>query len=337
MELDWKSLGFQYLPTNGYVESNYENGSWSAPKFVASQTMEMHVAANVLHYGQACFEGLKAFAHKSGKTFIFRPDKNWERLTRSAQRICMVSPPEELFLESCKICIENNQEYIPPYGTGASLYLRPLLIGTQPTIGLNPSNSYKFLMMVTPVGPYYKTGFLPVKSLIIEDFDRAAPGGTGQAKVAGNYAAGLLPGIHARDKGYPIALFTDAKEHKYIDEFGTSNFVGLTSDKKYITPDSPSILKSITNLTLQEIAVDEGFSIENRPIAIEELDQFEEVGACGTAAIITPIYSIRRGDKEWTFGKPDQAGKYLSLLYEKLQGIQYGEIPDSKGWLFPAI
>lgn len=335
MTTDWKSLGFEYLDTNGYAIARYRDGSWSAPEFLASRSLEMHVAANCLHYGQACFEGLKVFSHADGNAFLFRPQLNAQRMAGSAERVCMVAPPQELFIETCKLAIENNREFVPPYGTGASLYVRPLLIGTQATIGLSPSEEYVFIVMVTPVGAYYKDGFSPVKALVVDDYDRAAPQGTGQAKVAGNYAAGMKPGLIAKQKGFPIALFTDAKEHKYIDEFGTSNFIGITSAREYVTPDSPAILQSITNLTLQAIAESEGYTVQSRPIALEELADFSEVGACGTAAIITPICSIQRDDQEWTFGSANQAGPVLSMLLEKLQAIQYGEIADPDDWLMP--
>ena len=292
MEMDWGNLGFEYLDTNGYVAAHYKDGQWSRPEFIAERIMPMHVAANCLHYGQACFEGLKAFSHEDGSIHLFRPEKNAQRMQASAERICMVSPSEELFVEACRLAVINNREFVPPYGTGASLYIRPLLIGTQATIGLSPSNEYLFLVMVTPVGPYYKNGFYPVSALVVEDYDRAAPLGTGQAKVAGNYAAGMRAGMVAKEKGFPIALFTDAAEHKYIDEFGTSNFIGITAAREYVTPQSPSILASITNLTLQSIAESENYSVQCRPVEIAELDKFVEVGACGTAAIITPIGSI---------------------------------------------
>ncbi len=335
MSTDWKNLGFEYLDTNGYAIARYRDGKWSAPEFAASTTLEMHVAANCLHYGQACFEGLKAFSHADGSVYLFRPKLNAQRMTRSAERICMVHPPQALFIATCKLAIENNRDFVPPHGTGASLYVRPLLIGTQATIGLSPSQEYVFIVMVTPVGPYYKDGFSPVKALIIDDFDRAAPLGTGQAKVAGNYAAGMKPGLIAKRQGFPIALFTDAREHKYIDEFGTSNFIGITPAREYVTPDSPAILQSITNLTLQDIARSEGLDVHSRQIAVEELADFSEVGACGTAAIITPISSIQRGEQVWTFGASNKVGPVLSMLHEQLQAIQYGEIADPGNWLVP--
>ena len=333
MALDWKNLGFDYLPTNAFIQTDYAGGKWSELEVKKDPHLTLHIAANCLHYGQACFEGLKAFTTKSGKVVIFRPDRGARRLIGSATRICMQSPPEDMFIEACKMAIRENPEFVPPYGTGASLYIRPLLIGTQPLVGVNPSETYTFVVFVTPVGPYYKDGFFPVKAVVIDDFDRAAAQGVGQTKVAGNYAAGLMSGIKAKKQGYPIVLYTDPVEHKHIDEFGTSNFLGITDEGEYKTPDSPSILRSITNASLQVLAEEYGLNVVRDRIPLDELSQFKEVGACGTAAVITPIYSITRGKQTWTFGRPDEAGQTLKKLYEHLQGIQYGEREDTHGWL----
>lgn len=334
--LDWKNLGFAYLPTHGFARSDFADGKWSPVSIQRDPHIPMHVAANCLHYGQACFEGLKAFATKSGKVALFRPDRNADRLRRSAERLCMEAPPDDLFVEACRKAVDANRDFVPPYGTGASLYLRPLLIGTEPTIGIRPSATYAFIVLATPVGPYYKDGFHPVEAVVTEEYDRAAPKGTGQAKMAGNYAASLKPGLDAKKKGFPIVLFSDPKENRYVDEFGTSNFIGITAAGEYKTPDSPSILQSITNESLQALAGDMGLKVVRGPIALDSLDQFREVGACGTAAVITPVYSVTWGSRKFTFGKPDQAGETLTRLYQELQGIQYGEIPDRHGWLVEA-
>src|SRR5690606_4717371 len=200
MELDWKNLGFQYLPTHGHARSDFANGAWSAPALHADPHVSLHVAANALHYGQAIFEGLKAFRGKDGRVALFRPDRNAERMRLSAERLVMEAPSEALFVEACKMAVEQNIDFVPPYGTGASLYLRPLLIGTEPTVGIKPSDTYSFIVLVTPVGPYYKGGFDPVEALVMLDYDRAAPRGTGRAKTAGNYAASLLPGLIGKKK-----------------------------------------------------------------------------------------------------------------------------------------
>jgi len=333
MELDWKNLGFQYLPTHGHIQSDFVEGKWTEPAFKTDPFLSVHVAANALHYGQAIFEGLKAFRTKDGRVALFRPDRNADRMRLSAERLVMEAPSEELFIEACKLAVQKNLEFVPPYGTGASLYLRPLLIGTEPTIGIKPSDTFSFIVLVTPVGPYYKSGFNPVEALVMLDYDRAAPHGTGRAKTAGNYAASLLPGLLGKKKGFPIILFADPKEHKYVDEFGTSNFIGITPSGEFKTPESGSILQSITNEALQVLAEDMGLRVNRGPIALDSLDQFSEVGACGTAAVITPVHAVHFGDKVFRFGEKDKAGETLTKLYKELQGIQYGEIPDRHGWL----
>lgn len=333
MNIDWKNLSFQYLPTNGFVQVEFAQGAWGVPVVRQEPYLTMHIAASCLHYGQECFEGLKAFRSSDGRVMMFRPEQNARRMAFSAERICMEPPPEELFLQACRIAVQANMEFVPPYGTGASLYIRPLLIGTEPTIGVAAAKTYTFLVLVTPVGPYYKHGFTPVEAVVIEGYDRAAPYGTGQAKVGGNYAASLKPGKLAKQLGYPVELFTDPRENKYVDEFGTSNFIGITAQGEYKTPSSSSILGSITNDSLQTLASDMGLTIVKEPILLESLPQFAEVGACGTAAVITPVYAIHYREKVYHFGKPDEAGPTLTSLFQQLQGIQYGDIEDRHGWL----
>ena len=333
MNLDWKNLTFQYLPTNGYVQADYVDGAWGEPVVVTEPYIRLHIAASCLHYGQECFEGLKAFRMRDGRVAMFRPEENARRMAFSADRLCMVAPPEALFLQACHMAIEANPEFVPPFGTGASLYLRPLLIGTEPTIGVKAASTYTFIVLVTPVGPYYKHGFSPVEAVVIEGYDRAAPYGTGQAKAGGNYAASLKPGKMAKEMGFTVEMFTDPSEHCYVDEFGTSNFIGITGKKEFKTPSSSSILGSITNKSLQTLAQDFGLTVVKEPIHIDDLGQFEEVGACGTAAVITPISAVHYREKVFHFGKPDVAGPTLTKLYQELQGIQYGEIADRHNWL----
>jgi branched-chain amino acid aminotransferase len=332
MELDWENLGFDMLPTKGAVRVDYADGQWGQPEVITGSEISIHMGAQVLHYGQACFEGLKAFTLQSGEIALFRPDMNAKRMMRSAERICMRPPSEELFIAVCKKAVEINREYVPPHGTGASLYLRPLLIGTEPTFAIKPSGTYSFIVMVSPVGPYYKSGFSPVDALVVEEYDRAAPAGTGQSKVAGNYAASLMGSMVATEKGFPIVLYLDARRGEYIDEFGTSNFIGITGDGKYITPNSPSILQSITNDSLRQLAAQRGLTVLRQDIRIDSIDQFCEVGACGTAAVITPIGSItHRGNK--TVFNGGEVGPILQSLYGQLQGIQYGDVQDRYCWL----
>jgi branched-chain amino acid aminotransferase len=227
--LDWKNLGFQYLPTCGHVQCDFANGAWGKPEFKTDPHISLHIAANALHYGQAIFEGLKAFRDKDGKVSIFRPARNAERMRLSAERLVMGGPSEALFIEACKMAVRENLEFVPPHGTGASLYLRPLLIGTEPTIGIKASDTYSFLVMVTPVGPYYKDGFSTVEALVMLDYDRAAPKGTGRANAAGNNAASLLPGLLGKKKGFPIILFADPRENRFVYEFGTSNLLCISA------------------------------------------------------------------------------------------------------------
>jgi branched-chain amino acid aminotransferase len=241
--------------------------------------------------------------------------------------------PKEIFGEACRKAVELNQEYIPPYGTGGSLYLRPLLIGSGPKVGVAPADEYLFMVFVTPVGPYFKEGFKPVKMQIIRDYDRAAPMGTGHIKVGGNYAASLRAGQRAHQEGFSTAIFADSKTKLYIDEAGPANFFAI-KDGKYITPDSGSILPSITNMSLRELATDMGLTVERRHVALDELGDFEEAGACGTAAIISSIGMIQDRDtgKVYEYSKDGNAGPWCTKLYQRLTGIQYGEVEDTFNW-----
>jgi branched-chain amino acid aminotransferase len=285
-----------------------------------------------LHYGQEAFEGMKAYRGKDGKVRLFRWEENWLRMERSANGILMQPVPKEVFEESIRKAVELNQEYIPPYGTGGSLYLRPLLIGTGAKVGVSPADEYLFMVFVTPVGPYFKEGFKPVKMQLIRDFDRAAPQGTGSIKVGGNYAASLRAGQRAQKEGLATAIFADAKTKMYIDEAGPANFYGIR-DGKYITPDSETILPSITNMSLRELAADMGLIVERRHVALEELSTFEEAGACGTAAVISPIGMIQDRDTGVVhqYSKDGEAGPWSKKLYARLTGIQYGEVEDKFG------
>jgi len=331
--IDWQELGFKYMQTDCFVRADFKNGQWGAPQVSDKPEMQIHIAATCFHYGQACFEGLKAFTQVNGDICIFRPEQNARRMARTARRLMMQPVPEELFIDAVNLVVKRNLDYVPPYGTGASLYIRPLLIGSSPHVGVHPSEDYIFLVLCMPVGPYYKNGFYPVKAMVQEEHDRAAPRGVGNVKAAGNYAAGMLGDFEGKDKGYPICLYLDSATRCMVDEFGTSNFLAISKDNKYVTPDSTSILGSITNDSLQIIARDFGMKVEKRPIPITELAEFAEVGACGTAAVLTPVYSITHGDKVYTFGKECEAGQTLTKLFKQMQGIQYGEIEDKHGWM----
>ena len=336
-KIDWGNLGFQYQQTNSYVRADFKNGKWGALEVCSDPFFSLHVAATCLHYGQSCFEGLKAFSRKDGSVALFRPEQNAARLAESAARLVMEPVPEPLFIEACQKVLSLNRDWMPPYGTGASMYLRPFLFGSSPHVGLHPSEEYIFIVLAMPVGPYYKNGFFPVNAFVQEKYDRAAPHGVGSVKAAGNYAAGLIGDKEAKEMGYAVCLYLDSATHTYIDEFSTSNFFGITTGGAYATPASSSILGSITNKSLQALAFDFGLKVEQRNIRISELADFTEVGACGTAAVITPVYSITHGQKVYTFGKESEAGPTLTRLFNELQGIQYGEIEDRHGWMVKGL
>lgn len=331
--IDWSKLGFGYYPTDYNVRCVYKDGKWGAIETTRDFNISMHVASTCLHYGQESFEGLKAYRGKDGKVRLFRVEDNARRMQSSANYTRMQAPGVELFREMVIEAVKLNSEYIPPYGSGASLYIRPLLIGTGAQVGVRPSDEYTFLVFVVPVGPYFKEGFNPIKAVIERDYDRAAPKGTGHVKVGGNYAASLLSGEKAHDNGFATVVYLDAKEKKYIDECNAANFFGIR-DGKYITPNSPTVLPSITNMSLRQIAVDLGLKVENREVEAAELPSFEEVGACGTAAVISPIGSIYDPESKETFvyGDGKNAGQWSRKMYDMLRAIQYGEIEDKHGW-----
>ena len=330
--INWGELPFGYLKTDYNVRCYYKNGKWGKIEVSSSEYIPMHIAATSLHYGQQSFEGLKAFMGKDGKIRLFRWEENAKRMQDSADGILMASPPTELFKKLIYKVIRKNIKYVPPYGTGASLYIRPLLIGTGAQVGVRPANEYLLIMFVSPVGPYFKAGFSPVSMLVTRQFDRAAPLGTGKFKVGGNYAASLTSMKKAHDEGYANVLYLDAKEKKYIDECGPANFFGI-KENTYITPKSDSILPSITNRSLMTLAESLGLKTERRPILLEELETFDEAGACGTAAVISPINKIKDDDtgKEYTFG--NKPGEITSKLYNKLLAIQTGDEEDVFGWV----
>lgn len=332
-ELDWNNLTFGYLPTDYNVRCYYRNGKWGEIEVSSSDTINMHMAATALHYGQEIFEGLKAFRGKDGKIRIFRLEENAKRIADSAKGIRMAQIPEELFREMVIKCVQLNARFVPPYGTGASLYIRPLEIGMTARIGVKPADEYLFIVMVSPVGPYFKEGFKPTNICIMREFDRVAPRGTGRWKVGGNYAASLEAGERAHELGYSSVLYLDPKEKKYLDECGPANFFAIKNGK-YITPASDSILPSITNKSLQQIAKDMGMEVENRHITVDELNDIQEAAACGTAAVASPVAEIDdldTGDK-YVVSKDGNAGPVVTELYTRLRGIQYGELPDIHNW-----
>ncbi|MDD3405424.1 MAG: branched-chain amino acid aminotransferase [Sphingobacteriia bacterium] len=333
-KIDWKNLSFGYMKTDYNVRCAYKDGKWGELETTDSEFLNLHMAATCLHYGQEAFEGLKAFRGVDGKIRIFRLDENAHRLSSSCHGIMMAEFPIEKFREAILKVVKMNERFVPPYESGASLYIRPLLIGTGAQVGVHPANEYLFIVFVTPVGPYFKGGFSTNPYVIIRNFDRSAPLGTGIYKVGGNYAASLLANKKAHDLGYSCEFYLDAKEKKYIDEAGAANFFGIKNNT-YITPLSTSILPSITNKSLMTLAEDLGMKVERRAIPIEELETFEEAGACGTAAVISPIERIDDLDenKSYVFSKDGKPGVMCEKLYNKLRGIQLGEEEDKHGWI----
>ena len=330
-DIDWKSLTFGYLRTDYNVRCYYRDGKWGEVEVCSDEYLKLHMAATCLHYGQEAFEGLKAYRCPDGKVRIFRAEENAARLQNTARGIVMPEVPTELFVDMVKKVVRLNQEYIPPYESGATLYLRPLLFGITAGVGVRPATEYCFLIFATPVGPYFKGGFSSNPYVIVRDVDRAAPLGTGMFKVGGNYAASLRANKMAHEKGYASEFYLDAKEKKYVDECGAANFFGIKNNT-YVTPKSTSILPSITNKSLMQIAEDLGMKVERRPVAEDELDSFEEAGACGTAAVISPISHLDDLDTGKVYNFGDKPGPWSTKLYETLRGIQYGTIEDKHGW-----
>ncbi len=332
--INWSELSFSYLPTDYNVRCYWRNGEWGELEVSSSEYIPMHMAATCLHYGQEAFEGLKAFRGKDGKIRIFRMEDNAKRLQSSCNRILMQPLPVEKFKEAVIKAVKLNERFVPPYESGASLYIRPLLIGTGPRVGVNPADEYLFVVFVTPVGPYFKEGFKPTNVCILREFDRAAPQGTGNVKVGGNYAASLSSGAIAHEKGYTAVLFLDSKEKKYLDECGPANFF-MVKGNKYVTPASNSILPSITNNSLQRIAEDMGLEVVRRRIEVAELADFDEAGECGTAAVISPVGRVDDLDtgKSYVFSKDGKPGPVCEKLYHTLRAIQYGDQPDPYNWV----
>jgi len=333
IDADWKNLPFGYYKTEYNVRSYWRDGAWGELEVSTSEFINIHMAATALHYGQEAFEGMKAYRGKDNKIRIFRWEENAKRMNDSAAGILMKAVPPDLFKKAITTAVKMNEKYIPPYGTGASLYIRPLLIGTGPQVGVKPANEYLFLVFVGPVGPYFREGFKPVTIQIVRDVDRAAPLGTGHIKVGGNYAASMRASERAHALGYTSVLFLDSKEKKYIDECGPANFFAIKGNT-YVTPDSVSVLPSITNESLQELAKSMGLKVERRHIPVEELADFDEVNACGTGAVISPIGKIvdTDVDKVYNFCKDGNPGPIATKLYNMLLGIQYGDIEDRFGW-----
>ena len=334
MTIDWSNLGFSYIKTTWRFLATWKDGSWNEGKLTEDNYLHIHEGSTALHYGQQCFEGLKAYRRKDGGINLFRPDENSKRMNRSAYRLRMPEVPEDFFLDAVKQVVKANQEYVPPYGSGATLYIRPLLIGVGENIGVSPAPEYIFTVFCMPVGPYFKGGLTPT-NFIVSDYDRAAPNGTGAAKVGGNYAASLLPGYEAHQRKFSDCIYLDPETHTKIEEVGSANFFGITADNEFVTPKSPSILPSITKYSLLHLAQHSfGLTPVEGDVYLNELDRFVEAGACGTAAVISPIGGIQNGEDFHVFYSETEVGPQTKALYDQLTGIQFGDIAAPTGWIF---
>ena len=332
--INWSDLGFEYIQTPYRFEARYKDGAWEPGTLTEDPNISMNEGSPILHYGQGAFEGLKAYRTKDGRIQLFRPDQNAKRLQHSSDRLLMPEYPVDDFVKAVKQVVAANADYVPPYGTGATLYIRPMLIGVGENIGVHPAPEYILRIFVTPVGPYFKGGLTPTSFLVV-NYDRAAHNGTGQSKVGGNYAASLLAGQEAHEHHYSDAIYLDPVHHRYIEEVGSANFLAFTKDGKTLkTPKSPSILPSITkysSLYLAEHVL--GMQTEETKISIDELDEFGEAAACGTAAVISPIAGIKNGDHYHVFYDEKKVGPITHKLYDLLTGIQFGDVEAPKGWI----
>jgi len=333
--IEWNKLGFEYTKTDFRFSAIWENGVWSSGELLTSEFIQLHEGSPALHYAQQCFEGLKAQTAKDGRILLFRPELNCQRMQNTSDRLSMPRVPAELFLHGINEAVRANAAWVPPYGSGASLYIRPLLIGVGANMGLRPAKQYEFRVMVCPVGPYYKSGGLSVISLAVSDFDRAAPHGLGDVKAGANYPGGLYATRKAQELGAYEALYLDAAEHRYIEEAGSANIIISQAGKKLITPKSAAILPSITRRSIMDIGKHElGMTTEERPIDLRaEISTFEEVAACGTAAVLSPVGKIWF-DKAWHsfYGNGEKVGPVMQNLYDILCQIQRGDHPDNLGW-----
>ena len=337
--IEWSNLTFSYTKTNTILRSVYKDGAWSPIESLTDDNLKLSAFAGSLHYAIECFEGLKAFRGKDGKVRLFRPEENALRLQRSAKYLGIEAPSVEMFVDMCKRVVKENLDFLPPYeATGASMYLRPTLIGSNPQLGVQSSKEATFLMLCSPVGAYIGGALDAVDVVIARNYDRAAPNGSGAFKVGGNYACSLYSLNVAHELGYKAVLYLDPKEGKYIDEFNSSNFFAIRGNS-YITPESPTILPSITNKSLETVAAHLGMTVERRPVPVEELSTFEEVGECGTAVVITPVHKLvdkpaleSTEETVYTYGDGKCGPKSLKL-YNYIVSIQKGEIEDPFGWI----
>lgn len=333
-DIDWKNLGFGYHKTDKRYVSNFKDGKWDEGALVEDENIVLNESAGVLQYAQTCFEGMKAYTTVDGHVVVFRPDMNAQRMFETAQRLEMAPFPQDKFIEAVKQVVKANLKYVPPYGTGASLYLRPFLFGSSPVMGVKPAEEYQFRIFASPVGPYFKGGAKPI-TLKVSDFDRAAPNGTGHVKAGLNYAMSLHAIVTAHKEGFDENLYPDALTRTKVEETGGANFFFVTKDNKVVTPKSNTILPSITRRSLMYVAKEYlGLETEEREIYLTELKDMAECGLCGTAAVISPVGKIVDHGKEICFPSGmDEMGPVSKKLYDTLTGIQSGRIEAPEGWI----
>ena len=332
--LDWARIGFDFQPTNGFVKFDWKDGRWDAGTFEPEPYLKMHVMSSAIHYGQGVYEGAKAHHCADGEVRLWNIDANAKRMTEGCARMMMPEVPEALFVKACEWAVAANLAYVPPYGSGGAMYIRPYIFGHGPQLGLSPAPTFSFCVLAIPVSSYYAGGLKPIDVLVADGYDRAAPQGVGNVKASGNYGSDILVTLNARAEGYPTVLYLDAKEKKYVEEFSVSNFVGLKKGAggklTHVTPDTDSVLRSTTNDLLMELAAsdDFGMAVERRPVPVEELDDFDEVAGCGTAVVMMGVKSITLKDKVYEYGSIDN----VERLYDRYRAIQFGEAPDAFGW-----
>ncbi len=334
-DLDWANLSFGYIKTDKRFVANYKNGAWDEGVLTSDDTVQISECAGVLQYAQTCFEGLKAYTTKDGRIVTFRPDLNAKRMADSCRRLEMPVFPEDKWIKACIDTIKANIDWVPPFGSGATLYVRPYMFGSSPVIGVKPAEEYQFRILVTPVGPYFKGGVKPIK-VRLSDLDRAAPHGTGDIKAGLNYAMSLYNIVDAHKAGYAENMYTDPATHTYIEETGGANILFVTKDGKLVTPKSNSILPSITRRSLITVAKDYlHMEVEERPVHKDELKDFVECGLCGTAAVISPIGQIDdHGTSIMLPSGMENCGPVMQKLRETLTGIQMGELPAPERWIY---
>ena len=329
VDVDWGNLGFGYIETDKRFVANFKNGAWEEGRLTDKATIEMSECAGVLQYAQTCFEGMKAYTTADGRIVCFRPDLNAQRMADSCRRMRMPVFPEDKFVEAVMEVVKANAKWVPPYGSGASLYIRPYMFGINPVIGVKPADEYQFRIFATPVGPYFKGGVKPLK-LRISDFDRAAPRGTGHIKAGLNYAMSLYAIMDAHEQGYDENVYLDSGSRTYIEETGGANIIFIKGNT-LVTPKSDTILPSITRRSLVQVAKDYlGMEVEERPVALAEIGEFTECGLCGTAAVISPVGEIHDHGTVYSYAG---MGPKIQALYDTLRGIQMGTVEGPEGWL----